>query len=154
HGKYLVIDNYTVIVESCNWAKTGIPKDPTFGNREWGIVVRNEDVASYFLDVFLDDWNPLRCDSYSFGNMDFSIPPDFYLSDAVYTGSYNPQFISKTIVGNFSATPVFSPDTSQQAILGLINSAETSILIEQLYIYKDWKNTISPFVERLVNKSK
>ncbi|GAG18678.1 unnamed protein product, partial [marine sediment metagenome] len=69
HGKYLVIDNYTVIVESCNWAKTGIPKDPTFGNREWGIVVRNEDVASYFLDVFLDDWNPLRCDSYSFGNM-------------------------------------------------------------------------------------
>ena len=154
HGKYLVIDNYTVIVESCNWAKTGIPKDPTFGNREWGIVVRNKDVAAYFLDVFLDDWNPLRCDSYSFENMDFSIPPDFYLSETVYSGSYEPQFESKTVVGNFSAIPVFSPDTSQQAILDLINSAETSILIEQLYIYKDWTNTISPFVERLVNKSK
>jgi len=154
HGKYLVIDNYTVIVESCNWAKTGIPIDPTFGNREWGIVVRNIDVAAYFLQVFLDDWNPLRCDSYSSYDMDLFIPPDFYPSDTVYTGSYNPQFISKTIVGNFSATPVFSPDTSQQAIIDLINSAETSILIEQLYIYKDWTNTLSPLVERLVNKSK
>ena len=154
HGKYLVIDNYTVIVESCNWAKTGIPIDPTFGNREWGIVVRNIDVAAYFLQVFLDDWNPLRCDSYSSYDMDLFIPPSFYPSDTVYTGSYTPQFESKTIVGNFSATPVFSPDTSQQAIIDLINSAETSILIEQLYIYKDWKDRISPFVERLVNKSK
>lgn len=153
HGKYLVIDNYTVIVESCNWAKTGVPKDPTFGNREWGIVVRNKDVAAYFLQVFLDDWNPNICDSYSFEDMDFFIPPDFYLSDTVYTGSYEPQFESKTIFGNFSATPVFSPDTSEQAILDLINSAETSICIEQLYIYRDWKDGISPFVERLVNKS-
>ena len=153
HGKYLVIDNHTVIVESCNWVKTGIPIDPSFGNREWGVIVRNTDVAAYFLSVFLDDWNPLRCDSYSSDDMDLSIPPDFYPSDMIYTGSYVPQFQSKTVQGNFSITPVFSPDTSEQAIIDLISSAKTSIFIEQLYIYKNWTDMLSPFVEQLVNKS-
>jgi len=154
HGKYLVIDNNTAIVESCNWAKTGIPKDPTFGNREWGIVIKSKTIAEYFLGVFLDDWNPKRCDSYSFYDMDFSVPPDYYMDNSVYRGSYEPQFISKTITGNFSAIPVFSPDTSYKAICDIIESANESIYIEQLYIYRDWDNGMSPFVERLVNKSK
>ncbi|MCK4365917.1 MAG: lamin tail domain-containing protein, partial [Thermoplasmatales archaeon] len=153
HGKYLVIDNKTVIVKSCNWAKTGIPKDPTYGNREWGIIVRNSDVAEYFLDVFLDDWNPKRCDSYSFEEVDLSVSHDFYMDESVYKGYYEPQFESKSFIGYFSAIPVFSPDTSYKAICNMIDSASESIYIEQLYIYRDWKNGISPFVERLVKKS-
>lgn len=153
HGKYLVIDNKTVIVESCNWVKTGIPKDPTYGNREWGIIVRSEDVAEYFLNVFLDDWNPERCDSYSFYDMDLSVTPDFYMDKSVYRGSYEPQFESKSFIGNFSTIPVFSPDTSYKAIYDMINSATKSIYIEQLYIYRDWNDRTSPFVEHLVNKS-
>jgi len=153
HGKYLVIDNKTVIVESCNWAKTGIPINPTYGNREWGIIIRNSDVAKYFLSVFLDDWNQKRCDSYSYYDLDFSVSPNFFIDESVYTGHYEPEFESITIKGNFSATPVLSPDTSYRAICDMIDSAEESIYIEQLYIYKDWKNQISPFVERLVNKS-
>jgi len=153
HGKYLVIDNKTVIAESCNWAKTGVPIDPTFGNREWGIVVRNNDVAKYFLEVFLDDWNPQRCDSYSFDDMDFSVPPDFYMDETIYKGSYEPQFESKTFNGSFSAKPVFSPDISEKAICDMIESANESIYIEQLYIYKDWDDRINPFAEQLVNKS-
>ena len=153
HGKYLIIDNTSVIVESCNWAKTGIPIDPSFGNREWGIIVRNKDVAEYFLNVFLDDWNPSRCDSYAIHEMDFSIPSDFYLDETIISGSYNPQFEPLTFNGNFSAIPVFSPDTSFDAICSLIDSASESIYIEQLYIYRDWSNEMNPFVEQLVNKS-
>lgn len=153
HAKYLLIDNKTVIVESCNWAKTGIPPDPTFGNREWGIIVRDSDVAKQYLEVFLDDYNPQRCDSYSFDEMDFSVPPDLYMDESIFKGSYEPQFESKTFSGNFSATPVFSPDTSEEAICGMIESANESIYIEQMYIYKNWSKTISPFVERLINKS-
>jgi cardiolipin synthase A/B len=154
HAKYLVIDNKTVIVESCNWAKTGVPPDPTFGNREWGIIVRNSDVAKQFLEVFLDDYNPQRCDSYIFNEMNFSISPDLYMDESILKGSYEPQFESKTFNGNFSATPVFSPDTSEKAICDMIESANKSIYIEQLYIYKNWSKISSPFVERLVNKSK
>ena len=154
HAKYLLIDNKTVVVESCNWANTGVPKDPTYGNREWGIVIRNEEVIRYFLNVFLDDWNPERCDSYSFDDMDISVSPDFYMDESVYSGTYKPQFESKTFAGNFSVIPVFSPDTSFDAIYNMIESANESIYIEQLYIYKNWADEINPFVESLLNKSK
>jgi phosphatidylserine/phosphatidylglycerophosphate/cardiolipin synthase-like enzyme len=154
HGKYLIIDNRTVIVESCNWAKTGIPKDTSYGNREWGIVVRSEDVAEYFLNVFFDDYNVNRCDSYSFDMMDFAVPSDFFMDETIPYGWYEPSFEPVTYKGNFSAIPVFSPDTSYKAICDMIDSAAESIYIQQLYIYKDWKGQISPFVEKLVNKAK
>jgi len=153
HAKYLIIDNKTVIVESCNWGKTGVPKHPSYGNREWGIIIRNEKVAKYFLTVFFDDWNPDRCDSYSYFDMNFSYLPDFFINEAVYKGSYLPQFRPNSYIGNFSAIPVFSPDTSYSAIMDLIDSARSCIYIEQLYIYRDWGNKINPFVKKLVKKA-
>jgi cardiolipin synthase len=154
HGKYLIIDNKTVIVESCNWAKSGIPKNPSYGNREWGIVVKNESIANFFFNVFLDDWEIERCDIYSFKEMDFIIPDDFYFDENFYKGSYEPRFESKNFIGNFSCIPVFSPDNSIKAICDMIDSANESIYIQQLYIYKDWDEKINPFVELLINKSK
>ena len=153
HAKYLVIDHSTVIIKSCNWAKTGIPIHPTFGNREWGIIVKNKDLAHYFINVFLEDWNPQICDSYTLDKMGFSIPSDFFLDETIYKGSYTPQFTSYHYQGNFTAIPVLSPDTSEQIISDLIDSASTSILLEQLYVYKDWEKRINPFVEKLVEKS-
>jgi len=153
HGKYLVIDNKTIIVESCNWAKTGVPIDPTFGNREWGIVVKNQIVAEYFLKIFMDDWNPNRCDSYSLSQVDTTVPSGFYIDDSVYYGEYKPQYNSLDYTGNFTAIPVFSPDTSYKAICEMIDNANTSIYIQQLYVYKDWKDCINPFIDRLINKS-
>ena len=35
----------------------------------------------------------------------------------------------------------------------MIDGAQHSIYIEQLYIYKDWKQQISPFVQRLTEKA-
>ena len=153
HGKYLVIDNTTVIVESCNWAKTGIPINPTYGNREWGVIIRNSDAAKYFLSVFLDDWDSKRCDSYSYYDLNLSVNPSFFMENSVYRGFYEPNFESVTFRSNFSVIPVFSPDTSYRAIYDMIDSAEESIYIQQLYIYKNWTNGINPFVEKLVNKS-
>ncbi|MDH7506511.1 MAG: phospholipase D-like domain-containing protein, partial [Candidatus Thermoplasmatota archaeon] len=154
HGKYLVIDNETVIVESCNWAKSGVPKNPVYGNREWGVVIKNESVADFFLKVFFDDWNIDRCDVYSFEEMGFIIPDVFYVYESYNSGLYEPFFKSETIIENFTCIPVFSPDTSYNAISELIDSANESIYIQQLYIYKNWENEINPFVEKLINKSK
>jgi cardiolipin synthase A/B len=152
HAKYLIIDNLTVVVESSNWALTGMPVDPTFGNREWGVVIRNEDMASLFLNVFYADWNPVLADSYSFEDMNFEIPSDFTMDVNISMGSYVPNFSLKPFQGNFSATAVFSPDNSQQAIIDMISSAQESIFIQQLYIYRDWGEQISPFVSHLVEK--
>ena len=153
HGKYLIIDNETVIVESCNWVKTGLPIDSSYGNREWGIIIKNKKVARYFLDVFLDDFNKMHCDSYSFKDMDFDIKGDSFISYTVHKGDYHPRFKCETFKDNFTAIPVFSPDNSYQAIINMINSSKESIYIQQLYIYKDWDEKISPFVEKLVDKA-
>ena len=153
HAKYLVIDNQTVIVESCNWANTGVPKDPTYGNREWGMVIRNIDVATTFLQVFLEDSSPLRCDSRPLDRMNATIPLDFFLSKTVPHAGYNSRFTAQTFSGTQTITPVFSPDTSEQLLCNAINTANKTIYIEQLYIYKDWGEQLSPLVERLINKS-
>ncbi|KYK33663.1 MAG: hypothetical protein AYK22_06325 [Thermoplasmatales archaeon SG8-52-3] len=154
HGKYLIIDNETVIIESCNWANTGVPKNPTYGNREWGVIVRDNITAQFFLKVFLVDWDLNRCDIYSFDEMNLSVSPYFFMDESVYWGYYKPQFESQRFFGNFSITPVLSPDTSNNSICELIDSSNESIYIEQLYIYKDWQSGINPFVERLIKKAK
>jgi cardiolipin synthase len=153
HAKYILIDNETVIVESCNWAKTGVPKNPTYGNREWGIVIRDKEIAANFYQVFQEDSNPQRTDCYPIESMNFTIPLGFSLNYETPTGSYQPQFRAKTITTPCTITPVFSPDTSEQAILNAIDSATTTIYVQQLYIYTEWDEEPSPFVEHLINKS-
>lgn len=86
--------------------------------------------------------------------MDFIIPDYFYMDESFYKGAYEPRFESVTFTGNFSCVPVFSPDTSYKAIYDMIDSANESIYIQQLYIYKYWNDEINPFVECLINKSK
>jgi len=154
HGKYLVIDNSTVIIESCNWAETGVPLNPSFGNREWGAIIKNSSVVNYFLDVFLEDWDLSRCDISSINKMNLEIPSNFYLMEKAYRGHYEPSFSSNTFTGKFTVYPVLSPDTSYQAICNMIDLANDTIYIEQLYIYKDWNQAANPFVEHLINKSK
>jgi phosphatidylserine/phosphatidylglycerophosphate/cardiolipin synthase-like enzyme len=153
HAKYLVIDNKTTIIESCNWANTGVPREPSYGNREWGIIIKNDTIARFFLTIFQDDFNSRRCDSYSFYDMKIDVSSKLDLEEFSLKGVYKPRFESKSYSGNFTITPVISPDTSYEAIINLINSAKDSIFIEQLYIYKNWSNGINPFVESLIDKS-
>ena len=140
-------------MESCNWVSTGVPIDPSYGNREWGIVINNTEVAHYILSVFEDDWNPNRCDSISFEELKLPVPTASFIQKNVYHGCYIPQFQPFTNEAYCNITPVFSPDTSLEALLQMIDSSKESIYIEQLYIYKDWGNTPSPLVEKLAEKA-
>jgi cardiolipin synthase len=144
HAKYAVIDDLSVIISSENWKYTGIPINNTFGNRGWGVVLRDEEIAEYFVDVFLADWSGVSYDIISFtpDHVNYgNASSDFELDDWVETGYYKPVFSSKNLVGEYKVSPVISPDTSlldSEAILGMINSAEESIYIEQLEINLNW----------------
>jgi cardiolipin synthase len=153
HAKYLVIDENIVIVESCNWVDTGIPKDPTYGNREWGVIIENSSIADQFLKVFQDDYNPSRCDSYAWEQMNYSAVHEIYMDDNPRGGRYVPMVTSETFNGTFVVIPVFSPDNSIQALVDMISSAQVSIYLQQLYVYTDWKDQKSPLVDCLINKS-
>jgi phosphatidylserine/phosphatidylglycerophosphate/cardiolipin synthase-like enzyme len=144
HTKYAVIDNFTSIIMSENWKTTGIPVDNTYGNRGWGVLIQNAEIASNYAKVFFHDWNPAMRDSYFFNGSDEKLgapPEDFIMSWSVPTGNYKPRFERKTINGEFKVTPVIAPDTTldkYNSILEMINSATESVYIEQLNCYIDW----------------
>ena len=167
HAKYAIIDNKSTLIMSENWKNTGVPVNNTFGNRGWGIIINNLNVTSYFTDVFFEDWKPESKDSFTFtcnhplyGNKYGCPPPDFEPNRTIHTGNYSHPFDSKTITGEFNVSPVLSPDTSlmqTQSIIGMINSAEESVYIEQLYIYKDgwsYADNKNPFLEASINASR
>ncbi|MHA1506069.1 MAG: phospholipase D-like domain-containing protein [Candidatus Asgardarchaeia archaeon] len=142
HAKFCIIDREIVIVESANWAKSSIPLEGRSGNREWGVIIKDERIADYFLQVFNNDM--LIAEPVTKPPTDY-IPPTY-----TFYGSYSPNFESQNFVEYMRITPVLSPDTSRDAILNLINSANESIEIQQMYIYSD-DAVISEFINAILD---
>ena len=152
HAKYAVIDNETVVIGSANWDNVGFPKCSSFGNREWGVVVKNKTLAEYFTEVFFEDCNPGRLDILPFD--DFCGDVTYNLPCGVQQGSYEKHFTPLHATLNATVIPILSPDTSRQILMDIIDSAKESIYIEQLYIQLQWSNGLNPVAASLVNASR
>lgn len=57
HRKMAVFDGETVFIGSTNWSYTGLDPDRKGGNREDGMIYKNEILAKAITEKFLDDWN-------------------------------------------------------------------------------------------------
>ncbi len=160
HAKYMVIDGSRLIIMSENMGADGFSPAHT-GNRGWGLVIDNTEMAGYFLSAFENDSNPSMRDIASIEDM------PFYSS---YIGSFpdahgsRPLRAPKTFYGNATLTAVLSPDTSlsDRTILGMIDSAEESVYVEQFYIYKHWGSSRTgsvyanpnPYLEAVVDAAR
>lgn len=51
HNKGIVVDGKSVLVSSQNWSGDGFLR-----NRDAGLIIFNDEVARYYQDVFLSDW--------------------------------------------------------------------------------------------------
>lgn len=143
HAKYAIIDQNRVMVQSENFKNSSIPFNTNYGNRGWGIVMNDTNVASAFSTVFNGDWNVNSLDSFPFtASSKWGAPAAGFVPDAsTPTSTYSGNFKNKLINGEFSVTPVFAPDSTflqTNSILGLAKSATKSLLVEQLYAYKYW----------------
>lgn len=147
HAKFVIIDNKTVLVQSANWAKTGAPRIISYGNREWGIVINDQNVVNRFIDVFYED---LLIAEPTYGQLYSSF------SSSASSGKYPMNFPASTFNQYMKITPIFSPEDSLDAILDLINSATKTLEIQQSYIKLDWGGGVSvnPLAEAVVNASK
>jgi len=150
HAKYAIIDNETLIIGSANWDEVGFPLYPCHGNREWVIIVKNQTVAGYFKKVFNEDCNVILPDVIQFEEIPVSIEKQ---NEKLYTTGYKNVFSPLNITANMSLIPVLSPDTSREIITELIDSAEHTIYIEQLYIHADWESSIEDIIRSLINAS-
>ncbi|MGQ9582382.1 MAG: phospholipase D-like domain-containing protein [Thermoplasmatota archaeon] len=160
HAKYCVIDNETSIVMSENWSPSGVPRDPSYGNRGWGVVVRSRGLAAHLSELFLQDSNPAMRDvhPYSPGGGVFGPPPEGSEPNAsAPKGSYAPRFAPARHGGTRVST-VLSPDNSlapNASVLGLIESASRSLLIELLSCSPDWgESGPNPYLEAVVSAAR
>ncbi|MBL7117754.1 MAG: lamin tail domain-containing protein [Candidatus Syntrophoarchaeum sp.] len=151
HAKYAVIDDETLIVMTENWKNTGTPRNNSFGNRGWGIVIRNEEVASYFKAVFIEDF--YRCKVFS---ADTEYLETKVMSREIPEGVYVPVFEPRTTNCNFTVIPVLAPDTalSNETALGAINNAKESVLVQQFSSGRFWDEEDNTFIAALIEAAR
>lgn len=143
HAKYLVIDDRLVVITSENFKDSGFPQAGYSGNRGWGAVLFDPDLATYFSMVYDHDRTgkdiiPLS----GRGEPDTVTPAPSYrveFSPAVFSGA--------------RVTPVLSPDTSD-LVRQLIEGATSTVDIEQAYI-KNWSGGMqNPYIAAAINASR
>ncbi|MBL0387605.1 lamin tail domain-containing protein [Tumebacillus sp. ITR2] len=144
HAKYAIIDGNRVMVQSENFAASSLPFNTNYGNRGWGIIMNNASVASFYSTTFNGDWNVNAKDSfpYTASSTKWGAPTAGFVADtSTPTSTYKGNFKNKPINGEFTASPIFAPDSTflqNNSILGLAKSATQSLLVEQLYAHKFW----------------
>ncbi len=153
HAKYTVIDNETAIVMTENWKNTGIPCDNSFGNRGWGIVIKNERVAEYFKEVFFDDFYRGKEFSTDIKGFNLNLKTKVKTME-IPEGSYAPVFEPLTLYCNFTLTPVLAPDAAMTSILDMINSAEESVFVQQFSTGRFWGDEANPFIAALIEAAR
>lgn len=52
HNKGIIVDGTSVLISSTNWSGDGVLR-----NRDAGVIIYDSEVAGYYQDVFLSDWN-------------------------------------------------------------------------------------------------
>jgi len=143
HAKYLVIDRRAVLLTSENFKYSGFPPAGMTGNRGWGVYLEDPALAEYFSMVYMTDSHGRSVTAYngSAGNPE-SLPL------GKHTVEFPPGFFTGATV-----FPVIAPDTSSQ-IIGMINSADKSIEIEQAYITNDTTSRLNPYLSAAINASR
>ncbi len=145
HAKFMIFDQEAVVVESANWAKSGIPPASSAGNREWGVVIEQPDVIDYFYDTFMHD---LLLDNVEPYVPDIADEEDF--SENIDTGSYPAPFTSQSFTGSMSIQCVLSPDNDVSAIKAMIDSATSTLMVQQMYSKMDWDSNPNQFNDAIV----
>jgi phosphatidylserine/phosphatidylglycerophosphate/cardiolipin synthase-like enzyme len=143
HAKYVVIDQRAVLLTSENFKYSGFPPAGFNSNRGWGVYLEDSALAKYFSTVYRTD---------STGPSVIPIKGSMGNPETVPAGKHAAEFTPARFSGA-TVRPVLSPDTSSQ-IIDLIQSAQTSIEIEQAYITNETPLTLNPYLAAAVNASR
>ncbi len=152
HAKYMVADGKSVLVTSENIGYSGFSSDGSYGNRGWGAVIYDADTATQFQETFFSD----RTESLTF----YCDIEDYTSATWSPSGAYERRFGTENHEGQ-EVTFISSPDSLDE-LLELIESAQSSIIVEQFYIYTHWgspsgdsvESAPSPLIEALVKKAR
>lgn len=146
HAKYAVIDDRKTILMSENWKRTGVPFDNSFGNRGWGILIQDTEIARYFKAVFTEDFR--RANEYV---TDAELR-GCSVTRKVLQGHYVPIFEPLAVNCDFTVIPVLAPDSAlcDDTILGMISSAQECVYVQQFSARRVWGEDVSPYIAAII----
>lgn len=135
HLKVLIADD-AVAVQSENWNAAGVPVDPSWGNRGWGVVVHDAGFADWMVAWMEDDrtaWDVDPLTSWPDASAPRMPPP---------RGDHDPVPTSE-VRGSFQVTPIISPDHTadprHDPLLAAMEAASTRIVGQQLRMdLREW----------------
>lgn len=132
HLKVLVADG-AVGVQSENWVPSGVPQDPTWGNRGWGAVVHEAVAADWFAGWMQADRDAWDASPFDLATFDPAFEAPSRISPR--TGAHE-AVASLVVEGRFTVTPVVAPDHTQdplsEPVSRLAASAAQRLLVQQL----------------------
>lgn len=110
HNKGIIVDNETVLIASINWSPTSL-RD----NREAGLIIESTEVATYYTDLFMHDWN---------GSLDFESN-----STSFTPSTPTPDPTLESFSGEMDVTCLASPDNCFDIVNAVLASANNSIWV-------------------------
>jgi phosphatidylserine/phosphatidylglycerophosphate/cardiolipin synthase-like enzyme len=143
HEKVIVVDGRWTLVQSGNWTQRSIPRNesdgasmPAFvpGNRDMGLAVDSPDLARFFSDLLRKD---IALERDNGGGQPRTCKPGEGRPVHVESPTQPPRlFASQRFEFDrpIEVQPVLSPDNYMAVVPALLESARTTIRIEQQYI--------------------
>ena len=148
HSKYVIVDEHKIIVGTENYGRTGVPIRNSFGNRGWMVHVEQPTLVKQLQAVWDHDRRPddfrdivgiddNENDRYGLPYLKDDFEPDFTVLRGFYKAPKKPLKIRDRM----DLELVLSPDTSlneNTALIGMMNRAKKSLLVEQNSIRLRW----------------
>lgn len=137
HAKYAVADGRFVLVMTENWVGTGIPTDRSRGNRGWGLLLDDPELAGQLESVFEADFAEDAFGARPRTPEDGApLPLPAAPTDVRGTAAFGTQDASA-----FPARLMIVPEqtlTSEDLVLNSLARAQTEILVVQLNAPPQW----------------
>jgi cardiolipin synthase len=152
HAKYVIRDGDSALLTSENIGYSGFSPGGRYGNRGWGAIVHDEGVAKELNSLYEQDAKdsvPFSCGLSDYGMEEWDAK-----------GAYVPLFPAAGYE-NQEVELIYSPDSLDE-VIGLIDSAESEIIVQQFYIYTHWgsptydsvESVPNPLLEALIQKAR
>lgn len=143
HQKFAVIDSKSLLLGSANWATTSIPKVTVphkfkKGNREWLVQITDDEIATWFGELFQADWDIAEMEgpqgTVAAPAVEVPVIGEIEARAAAVTIPPVVFDLSEPLAGAAKVTPILSPDNYFKLVRKLIREAQESVYIEQQYI--------------------
>ena len=132
HSKVAVRDNTSVWIGSGNWKSSSLPEPNAPGNREWGALVHDPNVAAMVNQHLAFDEDPHRHHLVQVTTADRPADWTFPSTDALIGTT------ADAVEGPFGAQLIVCPDACIGDLVDLLNGAEDEILLSLQYLDMDW----------------